>query len=212
MKHTSPFQKTISTEEELRALIGFPSQLVENKPIDHLDEHCRRFLAQSPFALISTSNSGGDCDVSPRGDAPGFVMVLDEKHLLIPDRPGNRRSDSMRNILSNPHASLLFLIPGLEETLRVNGRACIVQDQDLLEQMAVHGRVPLLGIGIEVEECYVHCAKALKRSKLWQPGSWPAAEALPNMAQMLADHAKLPGMSAKEVAEALHDSYTKRLY
>lgn len=206
------FQEQIGTEEELRSLLGFPSELVRHKVIDHLDENCRDFIALSPYLFISTANSEGECDVSPRGDAPGFTLVLDDKHLVIPERPGNRRLDSMLNIFSNPHVGLIFLIPGLEETLRVNGRACVFQDQSTLCQMEAHGHRPLVGIGVEVEECYVHCAKSLKRSRLWQPDSWPGASSLPNPAEMVAVHVNLPGMTVEKVAESLHESYTRRLY
>src|SRR5579875_182621 len=126
--------------------MGHPSELVRHKVIDHLDEHCRNFISLSPYALISTANAHGECDVSPRGDAPGFVLVIDEKHLVIPERPGNRRMDSLPNILSNPHVGLIFLIPGLEETLRVNGEACVLRDDSVLSQMEVNGRRPLVGI------------------------------------------------------------------
>ncbi|WP_438498143.1 pyridoxamine 5'-phosphate oxidase family protein [Paenibacillus sp. IHBB 3054] len=204
--------KTIKSEEELRAILGYPSELVKNKAIDALDEHCRQFISKSPLLIMATSDGEGLCDVSPRGDLPGFVLVLDDKHLVIPERPGNRRMDSLRNILSNPNAGLIFLIPGLEETLRVNGHAYIVRDEDLLVRMESHGRTPLVGIVIEVEECYMHCAKSLKRSSLWNPDSWIAKAELPNVAQMISDHAKLPGMNAEKVKASLQDSYTNRMY
>jgi uncharacterized protein len=203
---------TIKSEEELRAILGYPSELVKNKAIDALDEHCRQFISKSPLLIMATSDAEGLCDVSPRGDLPGFVLVLDDKHLVIPERPGNRRMDSLRNILSNPNAGLIFLIPGLEETLRVNGQAYIVRDEDLLVRMESHGRTPLVGIVIEVEECYMHCAKSLKRSSLWNPDSWIAKAELPNVAQMISDHAKLPGMNAEKVKASLQDSYTNRMY
>lgn len=212
MKNTERFQELISSEEELRSILGYPSEVVSRKSISHLDPHCRHFIALSPFLLLATANSSGACDVSPRGDAPGFVVVLDDGCLIIPDRPGNRRVDSLRNILSNPQVGLIFIIPGLEETLRVNGRASVVRDQELLQQMEVKGRTPLLGIGVEVEECFIHCAKAFKRSQLWNKESWPQREGLPSTAQILADHVKLPGITAKEISESLHESYTKRLY
>lgn len=207
-----PDFERIETEEELRTLLGYPGELVRNKVIPILDEHCRRFIAKSPLLMMATSDHEGHCDVSPRGDAPGFVLVLDDRHLVIPERPGNRRMDSFRNLLSNPHAGLIFMIPGLEETLRVNGRAYIIRDEKLLQQMDSHGRTPLVGIVVEVEECYTHCAKAFKRSSLWNPESWMAKESLPNIAQMIADHVKLPGMSAEKVEASLNESYTKRLY
>lgn len=145
------FTEVVTTEEEIRALIGFPSQLVQHKVIAALDEHCREFIAKSPFVLVATSDSDGHCDVSPRGDSLGFVRVLDQNHLVIPEGPGNRRIDSMRNRIANPHIGLLFLIPGLEETLRVNGTACVLKDPEILSLMQVKGHVPPLGLGVEVE-------------------------------------------------------------
>ncbi|EJL43190.1 phosphohydrolase [Brevibacillus agri] len=206
------FREVVTSEEQLRETFGVPSPLVQNKSISQLDEHCRNYIAQSPFLIISTADEKGNCDASPRGDAPGFVHIIDDRHLVIPERPGNKRMDSITNILVNPHIGLIFLIPTLEETLRINGRACVIQDQDILEKMAVKGKVPALGIGVQVEECYVHCAKAFMRSGLWKPDKWPEAGTTPNIAKMLADHVKLPGISAKEVAEGLQDSYTNRLY
>ncbi|KEO83897.1 pyridoxamine 5'-phosphate oxidase family protein [Tumebacillus flagellatus] len=209
----SVFGGVVATEEELQSLLGgTPSKLAANKVITELDEHCRNYLARSPFVLMSTADASGACDVSPRGDAPGFVLVLGEKHLVIPERPGNKRADSLCNILSNPRIGLIFLIPGLEETLRINGRACVVRDPQILERMTAQGKTPVLGIGVEVEECFVHCAKALKRSKLWQPESWLSRDQLPNPAEMLRDHCKLPGMTTEQIAESLQESYTKRLY
>ncbi|QDX94274.1 pyridoxamine 5'-phosphate oxidase family protein [Brevibacillus laterosporus] len=207
-----PFRKAILTEEELRNLTGTPGPLASNKVIPFLDIHCRSFLAKSPFLLLSTSSNKGLCDASPRGDHPGFVHVLDEHHLLIPERPGNRRVDSLRNIIANPYVGLLFMIPGLEETLRINGKAWVIQDQELLEPMQVQGRIPQLGIAVEVEECFIHCAKSFKRSGLWEPTTWLPKDSLPKPAVMLAEHAKLPNVSAEDVADLLHDSYTKRMY
>ncbi|MNB74506.1 Pyridoxamine 5'-phosphate oxidase [compost metagenome] len=207
----SEYQR-IETEAELRDLLGFPGKLVQHKVIGVIDEHCRRFIAQSPILMLATSDHEGHVDVSPRGDSPGFVQILDERRLVIPERPGNRRMDSLINLLSNPRAGLIFMIPGLEETLRVNGRAAIVRDEQLLQQMEAYGRTPLVGIMVEVEECYTHCAKAFKRSSLWNPESWPAKDHLPDIPKMIADHVKLPGISAEQVAASLNDSYTNRLY
>jgi PPOX class probable FMN-dependent enzyme len=206
------FKNMISSEDELRALLGYPSELVQNKVIDHLDKHGLEFISKSPFLLMATSDKNGRCDVSPRGDAPGFVRVLNETHIVIPERPGNRRMDSMRNILSNPKVGLIFIIPGLEETLRINGHACIIRDEELLKQMEANGKMPVVSIGVSIEECFVHCAKAFKRSNLWNPDTWMHKDGLPNIAKMIADHAKLPGMDAEKIAEALQDSYTNRLY
>lgn len=208
----SLFKNTISSEDELRSLLGFPGELVQNKVISHLDKHCLEFISKSPFLLMATSDNNGTCDVSPRGDAPGFVEVLDQSHIVIPERPGNRKIDSMRNILSNPKVGLIFIIPGLEETLRINGIACIIRDEELLKPMEVNGKIPVLGIGIKVEECFIHCAKAFKRSKLWNPDMWLHKEKLPNIAKMISDHVRLPGMDAEKVDKALQDSYSNRLY
>lgn len=208
----NPFQEQITTEEELRDLLGKPGELAARKVISILDEHCRQFIERTPLAILSTSNAQGHCDASPRGDAPGFIQVLDEKHLIIPERPGNRRTDSMRNILANPQVGLLLIIPGLEETLRINGQACLVRDSALLEKMAVNGRVPLIGIGVKVEECFIHCAKAFMRSGLWDSKTWLPADQLPSPAQMIVAHTRIPGITVDEVSAQLQESYTKRLY
>lgn len=209
MKRNQKFKNIVETEEELRSIIGFPNELVKRKVIPYLDEHCTDFISKSPFLVISTSDDEGFCDVSPRGDAPGFVVVLDEKHLIIPERPGNRRIDSMRNILLNSRVGLLFIIPGMEETLRVNGRATLIHDEQLLEKMKVKDRKPLIGIGVEVEECFIHCAKAFKRSKLWDPNSWMSKEMLPSASKMLSAHSQFRN---EDVTRMLEESYTKRLY
>lgn len=206
------FRDVIATEEELRQMLPSPSKLAANKVISHLDDHCRDFIARSPFLTMSTADGAGHCDVSPRGDAPGFVLVLDDKHLVIPERIGNNRVDSIRNILSNPQIGLLFLIPGLGETLRINGSACVVRDPELLARMAAQGKSPHLAIGVEVEECFIHCAKAFKRSQLWQPDSWGDPANLPNVSQILVDHVKLPNLTAADVSASLQESYSKRLY
>jgi uncharacterized protein len=206
------FKELIHSKEELRTLIGFPSELVERKMITYLDHNCEEYISKSPFLVISSSDQSGNCDVSPRGDMAGFVKVLNEKYLIIPERPGNKRIDTMRNILANPNVGLLFMIPGLGETLRVNGKACLVRDNELLEQMEVKGRKPLLGIGVEVEECFIHCAKAFKRSGVWDPNSWLDEKSLPSAAKILFEHADLPGSSTESIEERLREGYTKRLY
>lgn len=206
------FQHVIKNEIDLRAITGEPSTLVNNKVIHHLDDHCRTFIDQSPFLSLATSNEKGYCDVSPRGDDRGFVHVIDETHLVIPERPGNKRVDSMRNLLSNPRVGLIFFIPGLGETLRINGRATIIGDNDWLEKMAYKGKVPSLGIAVEVEECFIHCAKAFKRSRLWEPDTWLSKEDRPSAAKMIAEHAKLPGTDEETIEKRLQKSYTEKLY
>lgn len=211
MSRETPFHQFISSEKELRDLVGYPSELVRKKVIHFLDEHCRTFISLAPFLTISTADQSGLCDVSPRGDEAGFVLVLDENHLIIPERPGNRRMDSLTNILENPNVGLLFLIPGLGETLRVNGKAYLVQDDELMEQMAVNGKKPILGIGVEVRECFIHCAKAFKRSGLWEPDSWTDKDGLPSAGKMLRDHTKTSTYSSEDIEEMLKEDY-KELY
>lgn len=207
-----PFKQMLKTEEQVRELVGYPRETIERKTIHYLDHHCQDFIQLSPFVLLATSDENGTCDVSPRGDMAGFVQILDEKRLVIPERPGNRKIDSIRNILANPQAGLIFLIPGLEETLRVNGKAYIIADQELLETMAVKGKVPKLAIGMEVKECFIHCAKALKRSQLWEPRSWPNASDLPSPAKILSSHINDPRHDEEAIQRALEESYRERLY
>jgi PPOX class probable FMN-dependent enzyme len=208
---TAPFRDVVTSEQELRALLGHPSDLALKKQIDTLDEHCRAFIAQSPFLLLATSDASGRCDVSPKGDPPGFVHVVDDTHLVIPDRPGNRRLDGMRNILQNPHVGIIFLVPGRDSTLRVNGRAAIVRDSEILDRLAVEGKRPHFGIGVTVEEVFLHCVKAFRRSKLWRSETWPDPSALASMACMLLDQAK-PAESLAELEQRLDHSARTTLY
>jgi uncharacterized protein len=208
----SAFTNLLTDEQELRDLLGQPSELVIRKQLAALDAHCRAFIALAPFLLLGTTGRDGLGDVSPRGDAPGFVRVLDETTLLIPDRPGNRRVDSLGNILQTGSIGLLFLIPGVEETLRVNGRAWLVRDPHLLEPMSVQGKTPLLAIGVQVAECYLQCAKALKRSHLWETEHWPAPGSVPSLAQMILDQTQLPNTTLADLEAAIAESYAKRLY
>ena len=207
-----PFDHIVKSIEELREKVGEPSELARKKQIPAIDAHCRAFIAQSPFVLVATANATGQCDVSPKGDAPGFVQVLDDHRLFVPDRPGNRRFDGMRNILENPHVGLIFLIPSREDTLRVNGRACIVRDPVLLERATAMGKRPDAGIGVAVEEVFLHCAKAFKRSRLWEPAAWPDAGAVPSMAKMLLDQTRPDGMTVEDLEKRLQHGDTTQLY
>lgn len=161
--------RVIGTEAALRALIGEPASLTCAKISDRLNAMTRLFIERSPFLCIATSDAAGNCDLSPRGDPAGFVRILDDRTLLIPERPGNRIADSLRNMLANPHIGLLFLVPGVGDTFRVNGRATVTDDPGLLAPCAVEGKVPLLGILVDIDEAYTQCSKAFLRSRLWDP-------------------------------------------
>jgi hypothetical protein len=206
MVTTTTFTQPITTLEQLREIIAEPNELAVRKQISVIDEHCRAFIERSPFLFLATSNARGDCDVSPKGDAPGFVQVLDETTIVIPDRPGNNRLDSLQNIIDNPHAAAIFIIPGAEWTLRVNGRATIIRDEDILERSAVGGKRPALGIAIEVEEAFLHCPKCMLRSKLWQTEGWAAKDEL-SFAQIVRDHVQLTDVPVEIVQRALDKSH-----
>jgi uncharacterized protein len=170
---------TIETETALRELIGEPAPLVCAKVSDRLNPLTRRYIELSPFVCLSTSDDRGSCDVSPRGDPPGFVRILDDTTLLIPERPGNRIADSLRNILRNPHVGVLFVVPGVTETFRVHGRATLTTDTTLLAPCEVEGRLPKLGILVDIETAYTQCGKAFLRSHLWDPAKFIDKSALP---------------------------------
>jgi len=189
---------SITSEKEIREIIGVPHELVIKKSISILDDHCKRFISMSPLFFLSTSNTEGKCDVSPRGDLPSSIAILNKHQLVIPDRPGNRRLDSIMNILSNPHVGLVFLIPGLEEVLRINGVATIIKNKEILNKMSLNGTPPLLGIGVNVEECYIHCPRALKESKVWNPETWQNSMELPSSKEIFFDHLKINGVEMKE--------------
>jgi hypothetical protein len=175
----------VAGADELRSRLGEPSEVVKAKINDRLNELTRQFVERSPFVCLATSAADGTCDVSPRGDPAGFVKVLDERTLLLPDRPGNRLADSFRNVLENPHVALIFIIPGISDTFRVNGRATIVEDPELLEPCAVEGKVPTLGLLIEVDEAYTHCPKAFLRAKLWDPEAFVERSELPSSGELM---------------------------
>lgn len=206
------FQERVHSTDELAAILGTPSELALRKELTALDEHMRRFIAHSPFVIISTHSTDGRCDASPRGDAPGFTHVIDEKTLLIPDRLGNKRVDSFRNILETGRIGLLFLVPGFGETLRVNGRAVIIRDEAWLAPLSAQGKRPLVAVAIEVEECYLQCAKALIRSKLWEFHERPSLESLPSAAEMFCDQVRMPEFDAPKVQSLLDEAYGNRLY
>jgi PPOX class probable FMN-dependent enzyme len=201
----------IETEEQIGEVLGQPFELVRQKIFDHVDEYAAAFIARSPLALLATSDKRGALDVSPKGDAPGFVTVEDSRTLLLPDRPGNKLAYGFRNIVENPRVGMVFVVPGTTETLRANGSAELTRDPALLERFAVQGKPALLVTRITVEECFFHCGKAFIRSGLWKPDSWPAGYRV-NLGKQLA--AKMGGGTevAEQIEEGLITSYTERLY
>ena len=203
------FQNPISSLTELLTLHNEVSGAARDKQLLSLDVYCQEFIAASPMLLLSTSNAAGLCDVSPRGDAPGFVQVLSDTVLAIPERLGNNRLDSARNILENPKVGLIFLIPDVLETLRVSGSAGLVRDPELLEVFRVNQKIPKFVVVVHVEEAFLQCGKAFKRSGLWQPETWTTAQNLTSRAKMLADQTKI---SEQELESTLESAYRERLY
>ncbi|MCB2054104.1 MAG: pyridoxamine 5'-phosphate oxidase family protein [Geminicoccaceae bacterium] len=194
----------------LRERYGQPSERAVKKELDRLDRHCRHFIARSPFLVMATAGADGRCDASPKGDGPGFVQVVDDVTLLIPDRLGNNRVDGMENILSNPHVGLIFFLPGVRETLRINGRAEIVVEEAVLTPMAVQGKPPTAAIRVAVEEVFMHCGKALIRSRLWDPATQIERGDFPSLGQIIAD--QIEGIDAAESDAYLETVYRDRLY
>ena len=174
----------ISSEAELAALLGAPMPRAVTKERVRLHARDRDWLAASPFCLVATAGADGTCDVSPKGDPPGFTLVLDDQTIAIPERPGNRRADGFRNILRNPHVGLIYLVPGRKETLRINGRARLIRDAPWFDDMIVKGHRPQLALLIEIEQIFFHCMKAFMRSRLWEPETWKP-DAVPPHAQIV---------------------------
>ena len=203
---------SIKNETKLRTMYKNPGDLAVKKSLPQLDKHLRHFINLSPFLVLSTVRSDGYCDASPRGDAPGFVRILDDKNIFLPDRPGNNRLDSLTNILSNPGIGLLFMIPGLEETLRINGKAHIISDITLLKPSIVHGKIPKSGLKIAINECYIHCGKALRRSKIWNNETHIKKGTYPSIGKILVDQQAAPGMSVEELDKFAEKEYKKTLY
>lgn len=200
----------VKTQEDLRAHFGQLNQLAEKKVLNHLDKFCRDFIALSPFLVLASSDGKGHADASPRGDAPGFVAVLDDRTLLIPDRRGNNRVDTFGNILASPGIGLVFLVPGINETLRVNGRAEISQDAELLTPLAVQNVVPIIGLKIHVEEAFFHCGKALMRSKLWNPAAQVERNSFPTLGRIVAE--QTAAIAVEEAEKVMEEGYRTRLY
>ena len=204
--------RQVTSEAELREIVKEPAQTIWDKDIARIDEHARTIIAHSPFLALATSNTDGTCDVSPRGDPPGSVLVLDDHHLALADRPGNHRVDNFRNVLHNPHVGLMFVVPGMNETLRVNGRATLVADAPFFDDMVVQGKRPRLALLIEVQELYMHCAKAFLRSALWEPETWPDRKSLPTLGRIVKDQMGIKGVPAKVIDAGLNLDAKKNRY
>ncbi len=205
------FKDVVTDPAEFRELMGTPPPPCVAKTLSLLDRHCRAFIARSPFVLIASANARGQMDISPKGDAPGFVRVLDDRTVTVPDRPGNRRADTFTNVLENPKVGLIFLVPGKSETLRVSGSAQIVRDADLRGSMAARGKTPDFVLAVEVEEAFFHCSKCIVRSSLWSPDSWPSLDGLPSLAQTMVDAAALP-MPVEALDAIIKQDESERLY
>jgi PPOX class probable FMN-dependent enzyme len=209
--HFANFDDVISNLDEIRKHIGEPIPPVVVKVMDHIDPVSRAIIEKSPFIVMASATPDGYPDISPKGDPAGFVRVLDEHYLAIPDRPGNRRVDTFRNILENPYLAILFLIPGKGETLRVTGETRIVRDRPLRESMAVDGRVPEFAIVMHVERVLIHCPKCVVRAKLWQPEKWPDSSKTAGIAEAMIAHAKLD-MTPEELEALSEREGLRRLY
>jgi PPOX class probable FMN-dependent enzyme len=200
----------VGSEAELRELLGEPMPRAVTKERTLLHERDREWLAASPFCLIATSGPDGACDVSPKGDPPGFAHVIDDTTIAIPDRPGNRRVDGFRNILANPHVGLVFLVPGRGETLRINGRARLVREAPFFDGMIVKGNRPKLALVVEIEQIFFHCAKAFLRSSLWRPETWNP-DVLPSHAHIVKS-VQATQETLEELERYYGPEYLTRLY
>ncbi|WP_431973641.1 pyridoxamine 5'-phosphate oxidase family protein [Micromonospora haikouensis] len=200
----------ITSHEELRELLGAPLPKAVAKERQALHERDRQWLAASPFCLVATAGADGACDVSPKGDPPGFALVLDDTTIAIPERPGNRRADGYHNIVDNPHVGLIFLIPGRTDTLRINGRARLVRDAPFFDDMVVRGHRPVLAIVVEIEQIFFHCGKAFLRSELWRPETWQPG-ALPSRPRLAKEVETYPE-SLAELEVYYGEAYERKIY
>ena len=201
----------ITTEAQLRKLLGEPAPAALAKERDALHEFDRQWLSASPFCLVATSAADGSCDVSPKGDPPGFTLVLDDRTIAVPERAGNRRADGYRNVLTNPHVGLIYLLPGRSDTLRINGRARLVTDAGLLDRMVVKGHRPALAVVVGIDQVFHHCGKAFLRSQLWDSATWDRADAVPSRPR-IAQRLERPGDSLEDLERYYGPEYAKGLY
>ena len=205
------FDEVITSRERLREVIKEPSRKVTHKVIDHIDGICARFIAASPFVVIATRGRENRLDLSPKGDPAGFVAILDPKTLAVPDRLGNNRVDSFENLLEHPEVGLIFLIPGIGDTLRVSGTAQIVRDAALQERLAVNGKAPTLVLVVTVEEAFMHCPKCILRSNLWNRDRWPDTSQVPSLAEAMVAHGALEE-SVPQMQAIIDTDRQQRLY
>jgi uncharacterized protein len=207
------FDGVISSESQLRDVYRMPGDVVAQKVLSRLDQHARTFIEASPFVLVGTASPDGTADVSPKGGPAGFVVTLDDQRLVIPDLAGNNLLDSITNIVHGSGIGLLFLVPGVDETLRVNGHACVTTDPPVLDACAVKDKRPKAAIGVTVTQQYMHCAKAFRRSELWHAQTWPDRSTLPSLGCILRDQiAALPDVPAETIDELLETDYAKSLW
>ena len=207
----SRFRDVVTSEEQLRAVVGHAPQRAVDKVVRTIDEYSRRFIAHAPFVFVASAGPKGMLDVSPKGDPAGFVRVLDDRTLAIPDRLGNRRLDTFRNVLHNPNVGLIFVIPGITYTLRISGKAIIVRDLELRESMGVKGKLPDHVLLVEVQRVLSHCPKCTIRSGLWEREAWPDTSDVPSFAETLIAHAKL-AETIDEVQAIIETGNRERLY
>ena len=205
---------TVDTVDEYRALRGEGRPMMYDKSMDHIDHHIRDFLALTTFLTIASTDGEGHLDVSPRGDPPGFVQVLDDRTIAIPERAGNRRADTFTNVLHDPSVALICFVPGMDETMRINGSARITADPELLATMEVEGHVPALALVVEVEEAFIHCGKALRRGRVWDPDAQVDRSIYPSVAEVMYDHADLErqGLTREYLVECAEDDYANNVY
>ncbi|SNT13174.1 hypothetical protein SAMN05421812_103310 [Asanoa hainanensis] len=201
---------TVTSHEELRALLGQPGKRVLEKDRKELHQRDRDWLAASPFVLVATAGADGTCDVSPKGDPAGFALVLDDTTIAIPERPGNKRADGFHNIIDNPHVGLIFMIPGRDDTLRINGRATILSDAPWFDDMVVKGHRPAFALKVEIEQIFYHCAKAFLRSALWKPETWQP-DVLPRRAVLIKE-VERPAETLEDLDRHYGPDYAKNIY
>jgi uncharacterized protein len=211
MAGADPFDGALQRAEQLREHYDAPMEVAVRKDIGRLDDLCRRLIAAAPILFAATFSEGGECDVSPRGGPPGFVTVLDDQHLAIPDATGNRRLDTLENVVATGRVGLIFVIPGRDTTLRVNGRAAVSAEPGLLERITPVGKPPRTAIVVEAEEVYAHCPKAFVCSKLWKPSTWPDPAGLPTSAEVALAHQRNPELTLEQVQQREREALLYRL-